>query len=164
MEPGETPHHSTSAHILCVISGDLTSNRGRIIGLFACRTHFIQYSITISPPIGSSTFMSSVVTYNALKCDPELNRSRKIRFPSRRRRQLVWPEVASDVISGAVVEEVSIDACVKFGVTSSNHSRDIGPVHFVTYDDDHSGVAPRLMVACTYFLLVICIYRILGSW
>ena len=48
--------------------------------------------------------------------------------------------MVSDVISGANVGQVGVDVPVKFGDSSQNSSRDTRLPHFVTDDDDDTGV------------------------
>ena len=61
------------------------------------------------------------------------------------------PESASDVISGADVEQVGMNVLIKFGDFRSNRSRDIRLPHFVTNDtgahhSSHKGKTPPIGV------------------
>ena len=46
------------------------------------------------------------------------------------------PEVVSDIISSVAVEQVGMDACIKFSDPRSNRSRDIRVAHFVVDDNE----------------------------
>ena len=103
-----------SVDILCVISGDLTSNQAQIIQPFAgwirLRT-FIQHSTKFcSRPeaaigIISGKCMRHSIGDKAVKLgDPRLNRSRQIQNCRRFFRDNCQPEVVSDVISSTAVD------------------------------------------------------------
>ena len=53
------------------------------------------------------------------------------------------PEVASDVITGVVNQDVGMHVCANFGDSRSNRSRDIRLPHFVMNDDNNDNDAGR---------------------
>ena len=115
-----------SKDIQCAIGGDLASSRCRTNRFFVGRTvlhTFMQYSIIFysrlqaDANVISSTFVRDTVPDNVVNYrDPGLNRSREHRL------QVVGdgtfhvnfrPEIAGDVISGAVLEKIGVDICVQ---------------------------------------------------
>ena len=65
------------------------------------------------------------------------------------------PEVAGDVVSGAVIDPVGLDVPAKFGDSRSNHSRDIPTAHFVM--DERRGRWTHVITLRQNVILAFCV-------